>query len=111
MEGREERKEQAGKTWRDGKVEREEQEGKGERGNVSADTAVSLFQGSLRSPLAPLTRLGCKTWLQLQSKAVAKGNVRETVRFPDGKEGEHRQVEAKSWEGAYKYWIFKQGAD
>lgn len=86
MEGREERKEQAAKRWRDGKVrrEREEEEGKRETENMSADTAVSLFQSSLRSSEVLLICLDCKTCLQLQNTIVAEGNVRETVCFPDG---------------------------
>lgn len=80
MEGREERKEQAGKTWRDGKVEREREEGECDCWHCSP------FQGSLRSPAVLLTCLDCKAWLQLQTMAAAKGNVRKTVQFPDAKE-------------------------
>lgn len=67
MEGKEERKDQAGKTRRDEKKD-----------NTIADTAISLSQGSLRSPGVH------KTWLQLQNVAVIKGNVTETVCCPDG---------------------------
>lgn len=70
MEGKEERKDQAGKTWRD---EKERGGGKREGDNTTADTAISLSQGSLRSPGVH------KTWLQLQNMAVFKGNVTETV--------------------------------
>lgn len=49
-------------------------EGK-KRETMIADTAVSLFQGSLRSHEVPLICLNCKTWLLLQTMAVAKRNV------------------------------------